>query len=167
MNRAVPTPPVRRTPVPNVVLLVSAVAAAWAGLASDEFVSRCVQPKRIELKSKYHGDKPVDGGRTILVSVTVDEKGNGSGTITFDPNFVTKFGTTEIGYYPTPIKVRLRDEHDAKGRRIYELTPTGSKDGGDERAERWLLIRPLVEGTPSMLVFTDKNGQFRDVVMVQ
>jgi hypothetical protein len=149
--------------MPNVFPLLSVAAVALAGVVDAGFVSRCDHPQRLHLKSAYSPKPFLDGARQIHLNVTIDDKGNGRGVLTFDPNIHDKTGSTQIALREVPIKVRLLDEQDGKGRRLYELTSLEAKKGG----ERWVLVRPLRGGTPSWLVFTEMGGEFRDAVPVE
>jgi len=125
--------------------------------------------EQFELKSAYSKDPLVSGARQVHLTITLDDKGNGSGTLTLDPNIHDEFGSTCIAINNVPVQVRLvRDEGSAaKGRRIYELKRTGDEGKVEEGREHWLLIRPLKTGTPAALVFVDKDGKVQDVLMVE
>ncbi len=146
--------------MPNVFAFVSVAAAAVAGLTGPDFVSRCVHPQRLTLKSAYSEKPLIDRARQITLAVTIDDRGNGTGVLTFDPNIRDAGASTDIALREVPVQVRLLDEHDGTGRRLYALAAVG---GG----ERWVLVRPLKGGSPSVLMFADQDGKFRDAVLVE
>jgi hypothetical protein len=125
--------------------------------------------ENLALKSTYSKEMLVSGARQVHLSLKLDEKGNGSGTLTFDPNIHDEFGSTCIAINDVPVQVRLvlEDGSAAKGRRVYELKPTGNEGKVDDGREHWLLIRPLKAGAPAALVFVDKDGKVQDVLVVE
>lgn len=149
--------------MPNVFPLLTVVAVSLAGFVDTGFVSRCDHPQRLDLKSAYTGKVIIDGARQVHLKITIDDKGKGTGVLTFDPNMHDKLRSTEIALREIPVLVQLRDEQDEKGRRLYDLSNTQEPAKGD----RWMLVRPLKGGSPSWLMIFDKNGQFRDAVLVE
>lgn len=144
------------------------LAAALAGLLAHE-LRLCADdkpPEQLALKSGYSGNVLVAGARRISVSVTLDEKGDGSGTLTLDPNIVDKDRSTTIAIKTIPVRIRLiRDkEHTAKGRRLYEMMRTGPEGKIEEGGDRWFLVRPLKNDMPWRLIFADRDGKFQDVL---
>jgi hypothetical protein len=126
-------------------------------------------PETLTLKSGYSGKVLVDGARRVSLSVTLDEKGDGSGTLTLDPNIRDGARSTTIAIRDIPVRVRLvPDEGQAgKGRRLYELRRTGPEGKAEEGGERWFLAGPLKGGTPCWLVFADKDGKFQDILVLE
>ena len=60
------------------------------------------------------------------------------------------------------------DEGEAgKGRRHYELKRTGPEGKAGDGGEHWFLVRPLKEGMPCGLVFADKDGMFKDILVLE
>lgn len=144
--------------------------AALAGLAAVETSVRADGPaETITLKSDYSRDWLVDRARQVHLSMTLDKTGSGSGTLTFDPNIHDEWGSTCIAIHEVRVRVRLicDDARDAKGRRLYELRPVGEEGRVMEDGERWLLVRPLKAGAPCSLVFADKDGKVRDVLLLE
>jgi len=64
------------------------LAAALLGLAAVEFQVRADdrQPEKLTLQSGYSGEVLIAGARRVSLSVVLDRKGCGSGTLTLDPN---------------------------------------------------------------------------------
>jgi hypothetical protein len=144
------------------------VAALVGFMAGEPRAAACLPPgEELTLKSAYSAKPTVDGARQVRLQLRLDAAGSGSGTLTLDPNIVDEFGSTCIALDESPVRIRLiaDDEATAKGRRIYELKRI--EDEGKEGLGRWLLIRPVKTGTPSSLVFVEKDGKVRDVVMVE
>jgi hypothetical protein len=125
--------------------------------------------EKLDLKSGYTGKVLVDGARRVVLSVTLDDKGGGSGTLTLNPNIVAGGRSTLIAVRDIPVRLRLvQDEGQAgKGRRLYELQRTGPEGKVEEGGERWFLVRPLKAGAPCWLVFADKDGKFQDILMLE
>src|SRR5262245_56827767 len=71
----------------------------------------------LNLQSGYSGKVLVDGARQVILSVTLDEKGGGSGTLALDSN-IRAGGTSTTAAREIPIRIRLiqDEEHAAKGR---------------------------------------------------
>jgi hypothetical protein len=155
----------------NILSRRSVLAAALGGVVATTLRVRAdgKQLGKLNLASGYSGKILVDGARRVFLSATRDEKGEGSGTLTFDPNITDGIRSTTIGIRSIPIRLQLvRDEERiTKGRRLYELTRTGAKDEGEIGGERWFLIQPLKEGAPHWLVFADKDGKFLDTLMLE
>lgn len=149
--------------MPNVVPFLSVIVAALASLSGPDFVASCIQPQRLALKSEYNQKPILDGARQIHLTVTLDDKGTGTGVLTFDPNIKHKGGSTEIALREIPVRVQLRDEQDGKGRRLYDV----SNMQEPAKSDRWVLVRPLKGGSPSYLMIFDTNGKFRDAVLVE
>jgi len=126
-------------------------------------------PEKLALKSGYSGKVLADGARRVSLSVTLDEKGSGSGTLTLDPNITDGERSTAIAILEVPISLQLvPDEGQAgKGRRLYELKRTGPEGKVEEGGPRWFLVRPVEKGAPSWLVFADKDGKFQDILLLQ
>jgi len=145
------------------VVLVYLVVIASQVRAGDE------SPETLTLKSGYTGKMLVDGARRVGLSVTLDAKGDGSGTLKLDPNISDGAISTTIAVREIPVRVRLvADEGQAgKGRRLYELKRTGPEGKVEEGGERWFLVRPLKKGAPSWLVFADKDGNFQDILVLE
>ena len=123
----------------------------------------------LTLKSTYSDKKVVSDARQVRLSVKIDDKGNGSGTLTLDPNLHNDLGSTQIATTQIPVRVRvvLDDGRDAKGRRLYELKRVGDEGKVDEGGERWFLVRPLKTTVPAMLIFADDAGKFREVLTLE
>jgi hypothetical protein len=123
----------------------------------------------IALKSAYSDKALVAEARQVRLSVKLDDKGNGSGTLTLDPNIHDQFGVTQIAITEIPVRVRTvqDDGRDAKGRRLYELKPIGDEGKVKEDGKHWFLVRPLKAGTPSLLIFADERGKLQDVLTVE
>jgi len=126
-------------------------------------------PEKLVLKSGYSEKVLVEGARRVSLSITLDEKGGGSGTLTFDPNIRNGETSTQIAIKEIPIRVRLaRDEGQAgKGRRLYELRRAELEGQPEEERARWFLVRPLKEGMPCWLVLADKDGKFQDILVLE
>jgi hypothetical protein len=126
------------------------------------------EPEELALKSNYSPTFLVDGARQVRLKATLDPKGNGNGTLALDPNIVDEWGSTCIAIqeYSVSIKLVESKEQSAKGRRLYEIRVKGD-EGMPEGQPRWLLIRPVVGGTPTLLVFLDDKGKFQDVLALQ
>jgi len=123
----------------------------------------------VTLKSGYSREWLVDRARQVHLTVTLDKTGSGSGTLTFDPNVHDEWGSTCIAIHEVRVRVRLvsDDSRDAKGRRLYELRPIGEEGTVKEDGERWFLVRPLKAEAPGSLVFADKDGKVRDVLVLE
>ena len=147
------------------------LAAALAGGAILAFPAWAKDntAEELTLKSAYSGKVLVAGARQVHLSVTLDEKGDGSGTLTLDPNLHERERSTTAAVRQIPVRVQLvRDEEQsAKGRRLYELKKTGPEGKLEEAGGRWFLVKPIREGTPCWLVFADQDGKFRDVVALE
>jgi hypothetical protein len=152
-------------------LLRAGVLVVLAGLAGSDLRVRAEDrpDDRLTLKSGYSGKWLAGGARRVHLTITLDEKGNGSGTLTLDPNIYEGATATQIANQK--IEVRARPAHDeeaaAKGRRLYELKRSGEEGKVDETGEHWLLVRPLKAGAPCGLVFVDKDGKVQDVLMLE
>jgi len=157
--------------VTNFLLGTSTLAAALSGfvLIESEARANVKRPDKLTLKSGYSGKVLIDRARRVSLSVTLDGKGSGWGVLTFDPNFYEGGTATQIAIEEISIQLRLvADEaKTAKGRRVYELKRTASEGKVEEGVEHWFLVRPLKEGMPHWLVFVDKDGRFRDVLMLE
>lgn len=155
----------------NTLSRTGVLAAVLACLAAIEPRVRAddTPAEMLTLKSGYSGKVLVAGARRIGLSVTLDEKGDGSGTLMFDPNIVDGLRSTTIAIKTIPVRIRLiRDEeHAARGRRLYELVMTGPEGKVVEGGERWLLVRPLKKDGPYSLIFEDKNGKVQDVLVLE
>src|SRR5262245_27307162 len=147
------------------------LAVALAGLlAGQPRATACLPPgEQLSFKSAYSATPIVPGARQVFVRLSLDAAGDGSGVVVFNPNIIDEFGSTCIAIKDVPVRARLIVEEGAaaKGRRVYELKPTGDEGKVEQGQEHWLLIRPLKAGVPSTLVFVDKDGKFRDVVVVE
>src|SRR5262245_60969385 len=157
--------------MPNIVSRGGVLAAALVCLVAYE-LRVCADdkpPEKLSLKSGYSGKMLVDGARRVSLSVTLDAKGGGSGTLTLDPNIRDGARSTTIAVREIPIRAQLvRDEEQAaKGRRLYELKRTGPEGKVDESGERWFLVRPLKEGRARWLLFADKDGRFQDILVLE
>jgi hypothetical protein len=151
------------------ILSRGVLLAALVGLAAGQPRSSACEPpgEELTLKSAYSAKPMVDRARQVRLVLTLDAAGNGSGTLTLDPNIIDELGSTCIALDEIPVHVRLiaDDEATAKGRRVYELKRV--EEEGREGLGQWLLIRPLKAGAPLSLVFVEKDGKVRDVVMVE
>src|SRR5262249_24889185 len=147
------------------------LAAALAGLLLTEFQVGAddKQFEKLTLKSSYSGKVLIAVARRVSLSVTLDEKGGGSGTLRLDPNIREGATSTLAEIRDIPVRVQLaRDEEQAtKGRRLDELKRTGPEGKVEEGGERWFLVKPLREGMPYWLVFADKDGKFQDVLVLE
>lgn len=147
------------------------LVAALAGLVLVEGPVRAEDkpPQKLTLKSGYSGKPLVDGARRVRLSVSLDESGNGSGVLTFDPNVVDGKRSTAAAVREIPVQIQLtRDEEQTtKGRRLYELKKTGPEGKVEEGDHRWFLVKPLKEGTPCWLVIADKDGKVQDVLVLE
>ena len=125
-------------------------------------------PEELTLKSSSSRKILVDGARQIRVHLKLDDKGNGTGSIDLDPNFIDEWGSTCIAIQTIAVQVQLVDEdaQTAKGRRLYALKEV-SLDERLRNHPKFYLIRPTQAGAPMMLVFVDDAGKFRDVVEVK
>jgi hypothetical protein len=121
------------------------------------------------LKSAYSPQVFVDWARQVHLTVEFDDKGNGSGTLTFDPNIHREFSSTCIA--PREIRVRLRaiqdDHHAAKGRRLYEVHELRLEGQVGPNVGKWLLTVPTNKGAACSLTFLDTDGKVKDVVMLE
>jgi hypothetical protein len=155
----------------NVMSRRGALAAALGGIASLGLPARAKDrpTATINLKSGYSGKWLVAGARRVSLSVTLRVSGNGSGTLTLDPNIYEGGTSTQIAIHQIAVRVELihDDEQSAKGRRLYELKQTGLDDKLEARRERWFLVKPIREGMPCWLVFADKDGTLQDVLIVE
>ena len=153
------------------IVLRAGVLVVLAGLAGgDPRVRAEDRPNdSLTLKSGYSGKWLAGGARRVHLTVTLDEKGNGSGTLTLDPNIYEGAKATQIAIQKIAVRVRLahNEEAAAKGRRLYELRRSGEEGKVDETGEHWLLVRPLKAGAPSWLVFADMDGKVQDVLMLE
>ena len=144
------------------------VASLVGLLTAEPRASACLPPgEQLSLKSAYSATPIVAGARQVHLQLRLDPAGNGSGVVVFDPNIVDGIRSTCIAPQEIHIRVRLivDDEATAKGRRVYELERI--EDEGSEGLGHWLLFRPLKAGSPSSLVFVEKDGKVRDVVLVE
>lgn len=142
------------------------LATAMAGFAVLSAGAK--ESEDLSLKSDYSGKFVVDGARRVFLTLTLDDKGNGSGTLSLDPNIVDEWGSTCIAVQTYSIRARVveSDEQAVKGRRLYELKKIGDEGIVEKGSARWFLIRPLKEGSPTWLVFADENGRFQDILAV-
>ena len=144
---------------------------AMAGLLAIGLPARAddKSAEALTLKSVYSDQKVVSDARQVRLSMKLDDKGNGSGTLTLDPNLHDQFGATQIAITEVPVRVRLTrdDGRDAKGRRLYELRPVGAEGKIDEDGDHWMLVRPLKAGSSSLLIFADKSGKFQDILTLE
>jgi len=143
--------------------LASFVLVDGPGRAEDK------RGEELNLMSRYSGKVLVDGYRRVILSVTLDEKGGGSGMLTLDPNIHEGESSTAIAvqYVKVRAEAVADAENDTKGRRVYELKQTGPEGKVETGVERWFLVRPLKEGAPCSLIFADKDGKFRDILMLE
>lgn len=144
------------------------VAALFGLLTGGPCSTACEPPgEELTLKSAYSAKPMIDRARQVRLALKLDAAGRGSGTLTLDPNIVDELGSTCIALDEIPVHVRLiaDDQATAKGRRVYELKRV--EEEGREGLGQWLLIRPLKAGAPSSLVFVEKDGKVRDVVIVE
>ena len=158
----------------NIVLWMSALAAVFVPLFSptaDRDAKRPAAP--LTLKSRYSGEIIADGARRVALTVMLDGKGGGSGTLSFDPNIYDANGATQIAIHQVAVRLnQVQDAaHAAKGRRLYEI----KRDGRDEwfrkcgevlEPARWFLVLPEKKDHPSWLVITDTAGKFQDIIVM-
>jgi hypothetical protein len=145
-------------------------AALLAGFAAVETRAGASAPpsETLSLKSGYSRDWLTDRARQVHLTMTLDKTGSGSGTLTFDPNIHDEWDSTCIAIREARVRVRLvSDDAAAKGRRLYELTPVSDEARTDGTGDRWLLVRPLKADAPCSLVFADKDGKVRDVLVLE
>jgi hypothetical protein len=147
------------------------LAAALASFVLVDPPSRA-EDKRAEelnLTSRYTGKVLVDGARSVSLSVKLDGKGGGSGTLRFDPNIYDRETATQIAIKRVSVQVEVVEdtEYESKGRRVYELKLKGEEGRVETGDERWLLVRPLKDGVPCSLIFVDKDGKVRDILMLE
>ncbi|HKA08583.1 MAG TPA: hypothetical protein VKD71_15095 [Gemmataceae bacterium] len=143
--------------------LASFVLVDGPGRAEDK------RGQELNLMSRYAGNVLVDGARRVSLSVTLDGKGGGSGTLTFDPNIYEGETATCIAvkYFKVRVEAVADAENETKGRRVYELKQTGPEGKVETGDERWFLVRPIKGGADCWLVFADKDGKFRDILMLE
>jgi hypothetical protein len=153
------------------IFMRASVLVVLAGLAGGAPRVRAEdRPEdRLTLKSGYSGKWLAGGARRVHLTVTLGEKGNGSGTLTLDPNIYEGATATQIAIQKIPVGVRLAHDEEAaaKGRRLYELRRSEEEGKVDKTGEHWLLVRPLKAGAPCWLVFVDKDGKVQDVLMLE
>jgi hypothetical protein len=153
--------------------VLSPTAFLLVGLAAFAAVETRVRaeapPETLTLKSGYSRGWLVAGARQLHLSVTLDPTGSGTGTLTFDPNIHDEWGSTCIATREIQVRVRLvpDDAREAKGRRLYELTPVGDEGKVQGDGDRWLLVRPVKAGVPCWLVLPDKDGKVHDVLVLE
>jgi hypothetical protein len=103
------------------------------------------------------------GGRfhSLQLSVTLDVKGEGKGTLTLDPNLATVdvFGDitdiTEIAVHPRAVTLAEVNVKDPAGRRVYEI-----------KGENLFLVIPAT-GTTYRLIRRDEDGKNREVILLE
>jgi len=161
----------------NIVSRSSALVVALMGLAFAD-LQACPEIKpaeKLTLKSHYTGKVLVDGARRVTLTLTLDSKTGGSGTLTFDPNTYFKNGSaTQIAIHTIAIRADLvpNEDHAAKGRRLYELRRDevdflGGRSGLIAEPVRWYLAIPEKPGTPSWLILADEKGKFHDIIVIE
>jgi|GEM_PF-3892508 len=155
----------------NVMSRRGVLAAALGGIASLGLPARAEDrpTATIHLKSGYSGKWLVAGARQVRLSVTLRASGNGSGTLTLDPNIYEGGTATQIAIRQIEVRVELvhDDEQSAKGRRLYELKKTGLDGKVGAADERWFLVKPIKEGMPCWLLFADRDGKFQEVLILE
>jgi hypothetical protein len=150
------------------VILVTTLACV--GFISDNLRADRRPQETLDLASAYTGRVLVDGARRVSLSLTLDDKGNGSGVLGLDPNVRDGDTSTAAAVLSIPVRVRLvRDEEQvAKGRQLYELSWAPRGDGpegaGPGPGGRWFLVKSLQKGAPCWLVFTGEDGVVQDVL---
>jgi hypothetical protein len=153
------------------IFLRAGVLVVLAGLAGgDPRVRAEDRPEdSLTLKSGYSGKWLAGGARRVHLTVTLDKRGDGSGTLTLDPNVYEGGTATQIAIQKIPVRARLAhdDEAAAKGRRLYELRRSEEEGKVDKTGEHWLLVRPFKAGAPCWLVFVDKDGKAQDVLLLE
>jgi hypothetical protein len=155
----------------NVMSRRGVLAAALGGIASLGLPSRAEErpTATINLKSGYSGKWLVAGARRVSLSVTLGASGNGSGTLTLDPNIYDRGTATQIAIHQIDVRVELihDDDQSAKGRRLYELKKTGLDGKVEAGDEHWFLVKPIKEGMPCWLLFVDKDGKFEEALILE
>ena len=155
----------------NVISRRGLLAAALGGVASLGLPARAKErpSETIHLKSGYSGKWLVSGARRVSLSVTLRATGNGSGTLTLDPNIYDRGMATQIAIHEISVRVELvhDDEQSAKGRRLYELKKTGLDGKVEAGDEHWFLVKPIKEGMPCWLLFADRDGKFEEVLILE
>jgi hypothetical protein len=124
--------------------------------------------EELNLTSAYTGKVLVDGARSVSLSLILDGKGGGSGALRFDPNIYDRETATQIAIKRVSVQVEVvaDTEYQSKGRRVYELKRTGEEGTVETGDERWFLVRPLKD-VPCSLIFVDKDGKVRDILMLE
>lgn len=148
---------------------LAALALALVPPAARADVNCLRKSVTFDLRSAYTGEVIIDSARRVYLTVAVNGSGDGSGTLTFDPNTVKGIMCTAVAVTPIRVKVELvKDEkYTVKGRRVYKLT---RDDGEGERAKgegHWLLVVPTNGGSAGSLVFLDQKGKFRDSIALE
>ena len=160
----------------SIVLELVATVVALIGLALADLGACPLSPPptTLTLKSHYTGKAIVDGARRITITATLDAKGGGTGTITFDPNTYTGTSATQIAIQSRAIRLEQvqDDEHAAKGRRLYAITIESRDETIHKRSlslqkPRRFLVVPEAKGQSSWLVLTDESGKFRDIIVLE
>src|SRR4051812_12602008 len=151
------------------ILCRAGVLVVLVGLAGGAARAKDHSTEKLTLKSAYSSKVLASGARQVRLSLTLDEKGTGFGTLTLDPNIINEFGSTDIAIQEIQVRATLVSDENAaaKGRRMYELRPTGEEGLVQKGCEYWFLVRPLKTGEPSWLLFADKDGKVQDVLMVE
>ncbi|HVK09750.1 MAG TPA: hypothetical protein VM597_13325 [Gemmataceae bacterium] len=147
-----------------------ALTAACAGLLTAFPAAAKKQPSEdLVLKSAYSPKLFVEWARQVHLTVMFDAKGNGSGTLTFDPNIHDDLRSTGMAIKDITVRVRRvqDDHHAAKGRRLYELKQIPKDDRLRPAEPSWLLSVPTKKGAPCSLLFVGEDGKAKDVVMME
>ena len=134
----------------NVLSRTVVLAAALVSVVVLELQVRAEDKpsEKLALESGYSGKVLIDGARRVSLSVTLDAKGSGSGTLRFDPNILDGDTSTSAAIRKIPIRIQLAPDEAqaAKGRRLFELKRKGDEDKVVEGGVR---LMALTFSTPS------------------
>jgi hypothetical protein len=116
-------------------------------------------PARILLGEEWKGPAQ------LTLSVTLDGKGGGEGTLALDPNqkaldsFGKVKGGTLLGFEPWKVTFKQVEAID-DGSRLYEIE-------GQKSDRRLSLLVPPPGATTYRLIVADKDGRAREVILLQ
>jgi hypothetical protein len=124
---------------------------------------------QLSLSSGYGGYRLLGGkAHSVHLSVTLDGKGGGKGTLSLDPNskvfdpFGVMIGSTEIAVWDVPVtleEVKVKDQPRG-GPRSYEIQ-------GHGLAKRLFLVLPAGGTATYRLVSADRNGSAGEVLLLE